>query len=63
MSAPSLTIEQCRQYWADVAKKKGWYKEPFFVQVWVDTDGDITDSVSYRELDRDYILDEDDMPL
>ena len=63
MSASSLTIEQCRQFWADVAKKNGWYKEPFFVQVWVDSNGDITDSVSHCDLDRDYILDEDDMPI
>lgn len=63
MSASSLTIEQCRQIWADVAKKNGWYKEPFFVQVWIDANGDITDSVSHHELDRDYNLDEDDMPI
>ena len=63
MSASSLAMEQCRQFWADVAKKNGWYKEPFFVQVWVDANGAITDSVSHRELDRDYILDEDDMPI
>ena len=63
MSASSLTIEQCRQFWAKIAKENGWYKQPFFVQVWVDEDGNITDSVSHRGLDRDYILDEDNMPI
>ena len=60
MSASSMTIEQCRQFWANIAKENGWYKEPFFVQVWVDANGDIIDSVSHRDLPRDYILNEDD---
>jgi hypothetical protein len=63
MSASSLTIEQCRQFWAEVAKKNGWYKEPFFVQVWVDSSGEITDSVSHRGLKYDLILNDDDMPI
>ncbi len=56
-------IEKARTFWAMIARKNGWYKEPFFVQVWVDDSGDITDSVSHRDLDRDYILDEDDVPI
>lgn len=48
MSASSLTIEQCRQFWAKIAKDNGWYKEPFFVQVWLDADGNVTDSVSHQ---------------
>ncbi len=63
MSASSLTIEQCRQFWAKVAKENGWYKEPFFVQVWVDDDGNITDSVSHRGLNQDYVLNEEDEVL
>lgn len=63
MSASSLTIEQCRQFWAKVAKENGWYKEPFFVQVWVDGNGDITDSVSHRGLNQDYVLNEEDEVL
>jgi hypothetical protein len=63
MSASSLTIEQCRQFWAKVAKENGWYKEPFFVQVWVDDNGDITDSVSHRGLNQDYVLNEEDEVL
>jgi len=53
------TIEECRKFWANVAKKHGWHKEPFFVQVWMDKDGVITDSVSHPGLDQDYILDEE----
>lgn len=63
MSASSLTIEQCRQFWAKIAKENGWYKEPFFVQVWVDDDGNITDSVSHRGLNQDYVLNEEDEVL
>ncbi len=53
-------LEECREFWASVARKNGWYKQPFFVQVWVDVDGAVIDSVSHQGLDRDYILDEDD---
>jgi len=60
MSASSLTIEQCRQFWAKIAKENGWYKEPFFVQVWLDSDGNVTDSVSHQGLTRDYVLNEED---
>jgi hypothetical protein len=63
MSASSLTIEQCRQFWAKVAKENGWYKEPFFVQVWIDSDGNVTDSVSHRGLECDLILNDDDQPV
>ena len=60
MSASSLTIEQCRQFWAKIAKENGWYKEPFFVQVWLDSDGNVADSVSHQGLTRDYVLNEED---
>lgn len=63
MIASSLTIEQCRQFWANVAKENGWYKEPFFIQVWVDIKGEITDSVSHQDLTRDYILSEYNAPI
>jgi len=60
---PSQRLEECREFWANVARKNGWYKEPFFVQVWVDSNGNVTDSVSHQGLDRDYVLDEDDTPI
>lgn len=51
-------IEKARTFWAGVAKKNGWYKEPFFVQVWVDESGEVTDSVSFDGLNQDYIIEE-----
>ena len=39
------TIEKARILWSDVAKKSGWYKEPFYVQVWLHEDGSIDDAV------------------
>ena len=57
------TIEQSRQYWTVIAKKNGWYKEPFFVQVWLDSQGSVIDSISYEGLDRDIIIrDEPECP-
>ncbi len=50
------TIESHRKYWAKVAKANDWYVEPFYVQVWVDKEGTIVDSVSYRGLTGDVQL-------
>jgi hypothetical protein len=49
------SIELKRELWAGIAKENGWYSEPFFVQVWVDKEGQIVDSVSFAGLDRDII--------
>jgi hypothetical protein len=49
------SIELKRELWAGIAKANGWYSEPFFVQVWVDRQGEIVDSVSFAGLDRDII--------
>jgi hypothetical protein len=49
-------IEEHRKWWAEVAKENGWYTQPFFIQVWIDKDGEIEDSVSYKDMKRDYIL-------
>ncbi len=48
-------IELKRELWAGIAKENGWYSEPFFVQVWVDKEGEIVDSVSFTGLNRDII--------
>ncbi len=48
-------LEECREFWANVARKNGWYKQPFFVQVWVDSRGNVTDSVSFQGLTEDVI--------
>jgi hypothetical protein len=50
---PTKDIEQCRDFWATIAKRNGWYAEPFYVQVWRDGDGNITDSVSFIGLAQD----------
>lgn len=50
-------IEEHRKWWAEVAKENGWYTQPFFIQVWVDRDGEVADSVSYEGLTQDWILD------
>ena len=49
-------IEEHRKWWAEVAKENGWYTQPFFIQVWLDKDGEIEDSVSYKDMKRDYII-------
>ena len=38
-------IEAHRDFWADIARKNGWYREPLYIQVWPREDGPITDSV------------------
>jgi hypothetical protein len=48
------TVEAHRAFWAHVARENGWYEEPFYVQVWRDMDGTITDSVSTRALTQDW---------
>lgn len=41
------TIEEHRAQWAKVAKENGWYKEPFFIQIFKNEAGDIVDSVAH----------------
>jgi len=61
------TVEDHRAIWASVAKKHGWYVEPFYVQVFQNEAGEIWDSVSSRGMTQDYVyigeedeFDEDD---
>ena len=49
-------IEAHRSFWAHVARENGWYKKPFYVQVWVDMDGAITDSVATTALTEDIVI-------
>jgi hypothetical protein len=56
VSSLSQNIEQHRAFWADVAKKNGWYKQPFYVQVWVNSSDEITDSVSHAGLEEDIVV-------
>lgn len=50
------SIEDTRAFWAEVAKENGWYQEPFYVQVWLNPDGTIYDSVATRRLNQDVII-------
>ena len=52
----SEIIEQARTFWAKIAEKNDWYSEPFFVQVWLNPDGTLQDSVSTRALTQDHII-------
>ncbi len=57
-------LEKHRKVWAEVAKKHGWYSEPFYVQIWVDNDGSVVDSVSVRDLKQDFVISaEDDVEI
>lgn len=49
-------IEKARADWAKIAKKFGWYVEPFYVQVWLHKDGKVQDSVSFRGMTGDIII-------
>jgi hypothetical protein len=49
-------LEAARAFWAAIAKTHGWYKEPFYVQVWVGRDGEVEDSVSTARLGQDWVL-------
>ncbi len=47
-------VERHRAHWAGIAKKHGWYKEPFHVQVWRHPKTKkIIDSVSHKGLTGD----------
>ena len=52
------TIEEHRAFWAEIAKENGWYVSPFFIQVWKNKDGSIRDSVSFRGIKNDIIIEE-----
>jgi hypothetical protein len=57
------TIEEHRQFWANIAKEYGWYTEPFYVQVFIDPETKrIYDSVSFSGMtgDIEYFEPEDD---
>jgi hypothetical protein len=50
-------LETSRARWKTIAQENGWYKEPFFVQVFVDPETNtIYDSVSSTSLKRDIIV-------
>lgn len=56
MTIKKTAIEVERAFWAQSAKKWHWFEEPFFVQIWIDKDGKIQDSVSFKGLKSDIFL-------
>ena len=58
MSVSSMVVDEHREYWAEVAKKNGWYKEPFYIRVWVDRDGFVVDSDVYEGMTEDVVIEE-----
>ena len=58
MKVSQTEIEKHRAFWADVAKKNNWYTEPFYIQVWIDENGDISDSASHIGLTEDLVIKE-----
>lgn len=58
MKVLQTEIEKQRKFWAEIAKANGWYSEPFFVQIWIDEDGNVTDSVSHIGLTEDIVIEE-----
>tara|TARA_R100000656_G_C3894909_1_gene117464 strand:+ start:334 stop:570 length:237 start_codon:yes stop_codon:yes gene_type:complete len=50
------TLEEAREFWSKIAKEHGWYKEPFYVQAWINEYGSLDDAVSFQGLDQDIIL-------
>ena len=49
-------LAAARAFWAPIAKEHDWYSEPFFVQVWVNESGEVTDSVAHRDMVRDIVI-------
>ena len=51
-----VTLEEARGFWSKIAKEHGWYKEPFYVQAWIDEEGILDDCVSFQGLAQDVVL-------
>ena len=58
MKVSQIEIEKHRAFWAKIAKANSWYAEPFHVQVWIDKNGNVTDSVSHIDLTKDIVIEE-----
>lgn len=68
MTTIESKIEEQREIWASIAKERGWYEEPFYVQVWFTPSGEVEDSVSFRGMSEDiiiedYVEDEEDFDI
>lgn len=45
-----------KEIWSNIAKKNNWHYEPFHIQAMVNQHGKIIDSVSVREMKKDFIV-------
>lgn len=50
------SIKEARNIWEGVAKKYGWYTQPFYIQAWLHEDGTLEDCVSFKGISQDIIL-------
>lgn len=53
------SFEKYRKSWAKLAKENDWYSEPFFIQVWINSSGKITNAVSFRDIKQDWVCDDE----
>lgn len=44
-------IESSRESWAEIAKKFGWYFEPFYIQVWMNEFGEVVDTAGHKGME------------
>jgi hypothetical protein len=52
----TAALDTARAFWADIARKNGWYSEPFYVQIWVGHDGTVSDSVAHKNMTKDIVI-------
>ena len=51
-----MNIEKHRDIWRAIARENGWESDLMYVQVWVNSQGDIVDSVSFRGMTNDIVV-------
>lgn len=52
-------MDDAREDWAKIAKANGWYTEPFFVQGFFNKNNEMMDSVSFRGMTADIVVETD----
>jgi hypothetical protein len=58
MKVLKTEIEKHRAFWAKIAKANDWYNGSFYIQIWIDKNGNVTDSVSHIGLTEDVVIEE-----
>lgn len=44
------SIEAAREAWIKIAKRRNWYKEPFYIAVWVSKHGNVMDALCTTQI-------------